>query len=267
MTICDRLLLCGSRLCTSSNNATPLVYLVRLTTTSTTFVTRVMGSANVESDLRAALASAPLTDAALGDVITNVLSIINDAIEPGGLMGMTISSSHTSLQATTNGAVKAIFEITTPKRAETAGDFDGMGLPYDNTATPVRAAAADQTTEIPGLMSPQQRARWDAAQSGADQTTLTAVAVEMTRAGIAAGIHEGAAPEVRNADGSESTGRGIFDELQSPAYGPLLKATQNMVHEAQDEATSVLLHQVKDTISLVLSRVFQVIEPVIQTCC
>ena len=103
MTICDRLLLCGSRLCTSSNNATPLVYLVRLSTTSTTFVTRVMGSANVESDLRAALASAPLTDAALGDVITNVLSIINDAIEPGGLMGMTISSSHTSLQATTNG--------------------------------------------------------------------------------------------------------------------------------------------------------------------
>ena len=43
-----------------------------------------MGSANVESDLRAALASAPLSDAALGDVITNVLSIITDAIEPGG---------------------------------------------------------------------------------------------------------------------------------------------------------------------------------------
>jgi hypothetical protein len=267
MTICDRLLLCGSWPCTSSNNATPLVYLVRLSTISTTFVTKVMGSTgDVELNLRAALTSAPLSDAALGDVITNVLSIITDAIEPGGLMGMTISSSHTSLQATTNGAVKAIFEITTPKRAETAGDFDGMGLPYDNTATPVRAAAADQTTEIPGLMSPQQRARWDAAESGSDQTTLTAVAVEMMRAGIAAGIHEGAAPEVRNADGSESTGRGIFDELQSPAYGPLLKATQNMVHEAQDEATSVLLHQVKDTISLVLSRVFQVIEPVIQTC-
>ena len=81
---------------------------------------------------------------------------------------MTISSSHTSLQATTNGAVKAIFELTTPKRAATAGEYDGMGLPHDNTATPVRAqadgAAADQTTEIPGLMSPQQRARWDAAQ-------------------------------------------------------------------------------------------------------
>ena len=30
MTICDRLLLCGSRLCTSSNNATLLVHLVRL---------------------------------------------------------------------------------------------------------------------------------------------------------------------------------------------------------------------------------------------
>ena len=101
MTICDRLLLCGSRLCTSSNNATRLVYLVRLHTISTTFVTKVMGSTgDVESGLRAALASAPLTDAALGDVITNVLSIINDAIEPGGLMGMTISSSHTSLQAT-----------------------------------------------------------------------------------------------------------------------------------------------------------------------
>jgi hypothetical protein len=83
---------------------------------------------------------------------------------------------------------------------------------------------------------------------------------------IAAGIHEGAAPEVRNADGSKSTGRGIFDELQSPAYGPLLQATQNVVHEAHDEATSVLLPMVKDTISLVLSRVFQVIEPVIQTC-
>ena len=94
MTICDRLLLCGSRLCTSSNNATPLVYLVRLSTISTTFVTKVMGSTgDVESGLRAALASAPLTDAALGDVITNVLSIITDAIEPGGLMGMTISSS------------------------------------------------------------------------------------------------------------------------------------------------------------------------------
>ena len=61
MTICDRLLLCGSRLCTSSNNATPLVYLVRLSTTSTTFVTKVMGSTgDVELDLRAALASAPL---------------------------------------------------------------------------------------------------------------------------------------------------------------------------------------------------------------
>jgi len=36
-----------------------------------------MGSTgDVESGLRAALASAPLTDAALGDVITNVLSII-----------------------------------------------------------------------------------------------------------------------------------------------------------------------------------------------
>jgi hypothetical protein len=130
MTICDRLLLCGSRLCTSSNNATPLVYLVRLSTISTTFVTKVMGSTgDVESGLRAALASAPLTDAALGDVITNVLSIITDAIEPGGLMGMTISSSHTSLQATTNGAVKAIFELTTPKRAETSGEYDGMPLP------------------------------------------------------------------------------------------------------------------------------------------
>ena len=102
MTICDRLLLCGSRLCTSSNNATPLVYLVRLSTTSTTFVTKVMGSANVELDLRAALASAPLTDAALGDVITNVLSIITDAIEPGGLMGMTISSSHTWISEYSN---------------------------------------------------------------------------------------------------------------------------------------------------------------------
>ena len=40
MTICDRLLLCGSWLCTSSNNATPLVYLVRLSTISTTFVTK-----------------------------------------------------------------------------------------------------------------------------------------------------------------------------------------------------------------------------------
>ena len=92
MTICDRLLLCGSRLCTSSNNATRLVYLVRLPTISTTFVTKVMGSTgDVELDLRAALASAPLTDAALGDVITSVLSIITDAIEPGGLMGMRIS--------------------------------------------------------------------------------------------------------------------------------------------------------------------------------
>ena len=38
-----------------------------------------------------------------------------------------------------------------------------------------------------------------------------------------------------------------------------------MVHEAQNEATSVLLFTVKDTISMVLSRVLQVIESVIQT--
>ena len=47
MTICDRLLLCGSRLCTSSNNATRLVYLVRLSTISTTFVTKSIMHARV----------------------------------------------------------------------------------------------------------------------------------------------------------------------------------------------------------------------------
>jgi hypothetical protein len=115
-----------------------------------------MGFANVESDLRAALSCAPLSDAALGDIVNTVLTIISDAIEPGSRMGVTISSSHTSLQATTNGAVKAMFEVTTPARAATAGEYDGVSLPYDNTPDRARAAgvAADQTFEIPGLMSP-----------------------------------------------------------------------------------------------------------------
>ena len=162
-----------------------------------------MGSANVESDLRAALSCAPLSDAALGDIVNTVLTIISDAIEPGSRMGVTISSSHTSLQATTNGAVKAMFEITTPARATTAGEYEGVPLPYDNTPDRARAAGADadQTVENPSLMSPQQRARWDAAESGADQTTLTAVAVEMMRAGIAAGINEGAAVDDCQATG------------------------------------------------------------------
>ena len=89
-----------------------------------------MGFANVESDLRAALSCAPLSDAALGDICNTVLTIISDAIDR---MGVTISSSHTSLQATTNGAVKAMFSITTPARAATAGEYDGVFLPYDNT--------------------------------------------------------------------------------------------------------------------------------------
>jgi hypothetical protein len=77
-------------------------------------------------------------------------------------------------------------------------------------------------------------------QGGSDNVTLTAVAVEVMRAGISAGIANGGAvtgdsERARNADASGSTDRGIFDELQSPAYGPLLQATQDMVHEAQIE--------------------------------
>ena len=42
-----------------------------------------MGVANVESGLKAALSCAALSDAAIGDICNNVLTIISDAIDPG----------------------------------------------------------------------------------------------------------------------------------------------------------------------------------------
>ena len=76
-----------------------IVYTVRSTTTSTTFVTRIMGCATVESDLKSALSSVALSEAAIGDICNDVLSIISDAIDPGSRMGIAISSSHKSLEA------------------------------------------------------------------------------------------------------------------------------------------------------------------------